>query len=199
MLAIKTQFGAMYDPEGKLFATLEKLKRQVRNISEDVEESTRAALETEVRNFQAEALLANPLLDFPTLLLVKRRANPFLPSLPTNWASNCSLATTGYDNEIALLSPVREHGRLQTLYRPDGERFVGDVDLHFDGDRLLFSMPGDNGRWQVFEIRSDGTGLRQVTRGDQPDVDSYDACYLPSGKIMFCCTACFAGVPCVDL
>ncbi|MFH1268479.1 MAG: SUMF1/EgtB/PvdO family nonheme iron enzyme, partial [Planctomycetota bacterium] len=31
----------------------------------------------------------------------------------------------------------------------------------------------------------------------QPDVDSYDACYLPNGKILFTSTACFIGVPCV--
>jgi len=56
-------------------------------------------------------------------------------------------------------------------------------------------MPGDNGHWQVFEIRSDGSGLRQLT-GEQPDVDSYDACYLPNGKIVFTSTACFQAVPC---
>ena len=37
-------------------------------------------------------------------------------------------------------------GRLTTLYRPAGGRFVGDVDLNFDADRLLFSMPEENGR-----------------------------------------------------
>ena len=57
-------------------------------------------------------------------------------------------------------------------------------------------MPGTNNRWQIFEIRADGTGLRQLT-GREPDVDSYDACYLPSGKIVFTSTACFVGVPCV--
>jgi hypothetical protein len=27
-------------------------------------------------------------------------------------------------------------------------------------------------------------------------VDSYDACYLPDGRIVFCGSACFQGVPC---
>lgn len=39
--------------------------------------------------------------------------------------------------------------------------------------------------------------LRQVTRGLETDVDNYDACYLPSGNIIFSSTACFKGVPCV--
>lgn len=30
-----------------------------------------------------------------------------------------------------------------------------------------------NGPWQVIEIRTDGSGLRQLT-GEQPDVGSYD-------------------------
>ncbi|MBP88053.1 MAG: hypothetical protein CMJ64_15235 [Planctomycetaceae bacterium] len=144
-----------------------------------------------------EALLANPLLDFDQLAVVKRRANPFVPDLPMNWANNSSIAANESDNEIAILSPVGSGCELTTLFKPDGRRFVGDVDLHFDGDRLLFSMPGSHDQWQVFEIRTDGSGLRQVTRGDQTDVDNFDACYLPNGKVMFCSTAVFAGVPCV--
>ena len=44
-----------------------------------------------------------------------------------------------------------------TFYRPQGGKFVGDVDLHFDADRMLFSSVGTHGRWNVFEIRADGT------------------------------------------
>lgn len=58
-------------------------------------------------------------------------------------------------------------------------------------------MPGGHNRWQIWEIRSDGTGLRQVTLGEEPDADNYDACYLPDGRIVFCSTRCFQGVPCV--
>ncbi len=150
-----------------------------------------------VKTLRREALLANPLLDFERLLIVKRRANPFVPDLPLNWANNSSLAANEYDNELAILSPLGSGCELTTLFQPDGRKFVGDVDLHSSGRRLLFSMPGSHGRWQVFEIQTDGGGLRQLTRGEQEDVDNFDACYLPNGKIMFCSTAVFAGVPCV--
>jgi len=73
---------------------------------------------------------------------------------------------------------------------------VTDVDLHWDGDRLLFSMPGSHGDWHVFEIGADGQRLRQVTPGDQPGVHYYDACYLPDGRIAFISTAALQGVPC---
>ena len=58
---------------------------------------------------------------------------------------------------------------------------MGDVDLNYDADKLLFSSIGSHNHWQVFEIRMDGTGLRQVTPSDEPDIDSYDAS-LPAGQ-----------------
>ena len=104
------------------------------------------------------------------------------------------LKQTAYDNEIAVLSPVRPGGELHTLYRPDGRRFVGEIDLHYDAERLLFTMP--NGQtWQIHEIGVDGSGLRQVSR-EEPDVDNFDGCYLPDGRIVFASTASFTGVPC---
>jgi len=147
------------------------------------------------RALRDEALLANPLLDFDRLLLVKRGANKL--GLPMNYQGNCSLDPAGYDNEIAVLSPVRPDGAMTTLYRPQGGRFVGDVDLHFDADRLLFSTTVDGGRWRIFEAGTNGAAPRQVPLIDEPDVDNYDACHLPDGRIMFTSTAPFTGVPCV--
>ena len=69
--------------------------------------------------------------------------------------------------------------------------------LDFDADKLLFSMPGKHRRWQVWEVQTDGGGLRQVTPGDEPDVDNYDPCYLPDGRILFTSNRAFHGVPCV--
>ena len=151
-----------------------------------------------------EALLANPLLDFDRLLLVDHDEKDIAVGgpgrsrgLPMNYEGNSSIEPTGYDNQISVLSPVRPEGKLSTLFRPEGGRFVGDVDLDFDADRLLFSMPGSELLWQVFEIRSDGSGLRQLPLIDQPNVDNYDGCYLPDGNVLFTSSACFAGVPCV--
>ena len=144
---------------------------------------------------QEQALLANPLLDFDGLMLIERGQGRL--GLPANWQSNSSLPTTGYDNRLAVLSPVGADGRLSTLYRPEGGRFIGDVDLHFHGERMLFSMPGSNGRWQIFEMDVDGSNLRELPLINQPDVDNYDACYLPDGRVVFSSTAPFVGVPCV--
>ncbi len=195
-------FGPRYPQGDKYLSQLDMLSKRWRELDEKLRqgqlsvEAERKAVEQALAALAREALLANPLLDFDRLLLVQRGEKSPMLGLPYNWQSNSCLPKTGYDDQIAVLSPVRPEGKLSTLFKPDGGRFVGDVDLDFDAEKLLFSMPGSNDRWQVFEIRVDGTGLRQLT-GEQPDVDSYDACYLPSGKILFTSTACFIGVPCV--
>jgi len=149
----------------------------------------------DLASLEREALLDNPLLDFEELLVVKRTADSPQLGLPQNWQSNASLPPTGYHNAIMVLSGLSPDGQWTVLHEPPEGRFVGDVDLEFDARRLLFSSPGANDRWQVFEIGVDGSGLRQLT-GDQPDVDSYDACYLPDGKIAFTSSAYFNSVAC---
>lgn len=149
----------------------------------------------DIVKFQYEALLANPLLDFDKLLFVKRKDADRL-GLPANWQGNCSLPRNGYDDEICVLLPVGPEGETSILYKPEKDVFVGDVDLNFDADKMLFSSIGTNNRWHVFEIEADGTGLRQLTP-QEGDIDNYDACYLPDGKIIFDSSCTFHGVPCV--
>ena len=185
------------------------LARAAKGAEADIEAVER--LLADFDRLRREALLANPLLDFDRLLLVRRtpHGDPRMPigtgygvgeyiGLPRQSSKhNPGIERPmDWDNEIALLSPVRPEGRLATLYKPDGRRLITDLDLHWDARRLLFSMPGSQNKWQVFEIGADGKGLRQVTPGDQPDVHNYNACYLPNGKIAFISTAPLQGVPC---
>ena len=149
----------------------------------------------EVICLQRDALLANPLLDFDQLFLVKRREG--MLGLPQNWQGNCAISSKEYDNEISLLSYKKEAATPVTFYGPKDKSFVGNLMLHFDGGKMLFAMPGSYNRWQIWEIGVDGKGLRQVTPGTESDVDNYDACYLPNEKIVFASTRCFQGVPCV--
>ncbi|HNS20846.1 MAG TPA: SUMF1/EgtB/PvdO family nonheme iron enzyme [Sedimentisphaerales bacterium] len=144
------------------------------------------------------ALLSNPLLEFEKVLVVKRRSLSGETTgaelgLPSNDRCNSSLQREGYDNEIAVLSLARPDAELTTLYRPAGGGYVGEMDLHWDADRLLFTQ-SDAAKWKLWEIRVDGTGLRQVSRMPD-DVDSFDACYLPSGQIVFGSTASYQAVP----
>lgn len=144
-----------------------------------------------------EALLANPLMGFGKLLMIRRDAKSPNLGLPQNWVGNCSLPRTGYQDSISVLANPRAGGVPVPLFKPEKPLMLADVDLHFDGTRMLFSMIGSNNRWQVWEMKSDGSGLRQVTPGTENDVDNYDPCYLPGGKIIFASTRVFQGVPCV--
>lgn len=67
------------------------------------------------------------------------------------------------------------------------------MDLHWDADRLLFSQ-SDRTNWKLWEIRIDGTHVRQVSRMPD-DVDCFDACCLPNGQIVFGSIASWQGVP----
>ena len=145
---------------------------------------------------QRDALLDNPLLrDFSRILLIKRDARRL--GLPQNWEGNSSLPRAGYDNEIALLSAPWKRARLSTLYRPESGAFVGDLELHFDGDRLLFSMSDPDGPWAIYEMSLDAPTPTRLPLIDTPDVDNYEGCYLPDGNLIFASTAPFVGVPCV--
>ncbi len=141
------------------------------------------------------ALLANPLLKFGRLLLVKRSGKQL--GLTENWNSNSSMPTHGYENEIVTLSPVAPDGELKTLYKPDGGKFAGDLNLDFDAGRLLFSSIGTNGCWQVFEMNADGSNVHELPLIPDRDVHNYGGCYLPDGSVIFSSTAPFTGVPCV--
>ena len=186
---LTTTFGARY-PQGKAFAgRLSELEGRMAATGGNQEFTDALA------KLRSDALLANPLLDFERLLLVERDANKL--GLPQNWEGNSSLPRDGFNNRIAVLSPVRPNGEVRPLFSPDGGRFVGDVDLDFDAQRLIFSMPGDDGCWQVFEMAAEGGKPQPLPLIREPDVGNYDACYLPDGNIIFGSTAAFTGVPCV--
>jgi len=189
-------------PKGREFlqrlARLEKAHESLAATADMTPEETNrqiAKLTEAFRALRREALLANPLLGFGRLLLVRRSERNL--GLPANWQSNSSLPRSGFDNEIAILDDLKGEGKLTTVYRPANGSFVGDVDLHWDADRLLFSAVGSHKRWRIFELKLDGSEPRELPLINEPDVDNYDACYLPGGRILFTSTAPFVGVPCV--
>ena len=159
------------------------------------------AMQQRLRTIQREALLANPLLRFGRLLVVKRKIGPKDPGFPSNHECNSSLKRTGWDNEIAILSPIAPTGKLTTLYRPRDRGYVGEVDLHWDATRMLLSQ-SDRTSWKVWEMGVDPSAssgqagrVRQVSKMPD-DVDAFDPCYLPDGRIIFGSTASYQSVPC---
>jgi formylglycine-generating enzyme required for sulfatase activity len=187
-------------PAERYRARLDEFVRQLDAVKPEELDTPEAVqrlelLTTQFEAFRREVLLSNPLLDFGQILLVQRSGPG--NGLPANWQSNSQLRQKTFDDSIEILSLDNLDGETDTLFKPSGGLMVSDVDLHFDADRLMFSMMDANSRWQVWEINADGTGLRQITPSDPDDVDHYDSCYLPDGRIIFTSTACMIGVPCV--
>ncbi|NQT36281.1 MAG: SUMF1/EgtB/PvdO family nonheme iron enzyme [Planctomycetes bacterium] len=159
-----------------------------------------------ILDFKRRVLLANPVLDFDRILTV-RRIRPGTEGksdgscahvgLTSNWEVNTKIPKTGWDNSIGIVSLgiASLDGDFEPL--TTSTSFMGDLNLHFDAGKALFSFIGDNNTWQIFELNLRDQSTRQVSLGKHPDIDNFNACYLPDGKIIYTSTAGFQGVPCI--
>ncbi len=216
-------FAKRYTRGGQYLRRADAYEKRLPEIQKALQQGDERAVGevAEIVAFQRTALLANPLLDFDKLLVIKRKPwgdprrakgpnrgmGEFL-GLPQQsaWQLDRIRQPYGWENEIAVLSDLRAASpgntsscltpTLTTLYQPPTPRLISDIDLDYDAGKLTFSMPGSNYLWQIFEIDADGRNTRQISAGDQPDVHNFDGCYLPNGKIAFVSTAPMQGVPC---
>jgi len=108
-----------------------------------------------------------------------------------NWCSNPGKWEYGRGGRLCRLD--LQTGRTTVLV-DDPPGAVRDPQVHYDGRKILFSYrPGREHRFHLYEINSDGSGLRQLTDGPYDDIEPT---YLPDGRIMFCSTRCNRIVNC---
>lgn len=152
-------------------------------------------------------LLANPVLDVDKLIVgryklgdkARKVGPPSLGTQPNNWSNQTSASQKGFDAEIAELSNLRGEIASRTIYKPQHSSSLPDLLLHWDADRLLFTMAEpDDHHWQVYEVGVNGQNLKKLTDQKGEDLDFFDACYLPNGKIMASSNVGGQGVPCVS-
>jgi len=195
-------FGSRYPHGTKYLKRLNALEEALKLSGQD------PAARSGFLALQREAILANPLLDFDRLLLLKRgfpdpkvarRAMGGTLGVGTlNAHTSDDTPRQGHwDDSLVFLSNLRNDPKLSTLYQPGELESLIDPVLHFNADRLLFAKAGAHERnWRLWEIGVDGKGLRQVTPDDGNDVGHFDPCYLPDGRIIFASTAVYQGLPC---
>ena len=160
----------------------------------------------ETLKLKKEILLANPALDMDKIIVGRykigtsaRQVNPrALGTQSNNWSNQTSAPRGGFNAEIAELSNLRGELKSRTIFKPTNGSSVPDLKLHWDGERIMFSMVDTDGRWQVFEVKTDGTGLRKLIETPEKDLEFFDATYLPSGKIIAISNIGYNGVPCVN-
>ena len=184
-----------------VYGTGEDLLKQLAAVEQQVKaantEAARAAAGAAVRQLTDSLYLRNPGIDFKDLLVVKRMRNSH-SGLPQNWQGNSSIPLHGYANSIVSVPLARAPGAREKLIVTSSS-FLGDVDLDFDADRIAYSggVAGERG-WRIMETALDQplTSV-QKSPANMPDIDCYDPCYLPDGRMLFVATSGFHGVPCV--
>ncbi len=151
------------------------------------------------------ALLANPLLDFDQILMVRRTMDAKkarrdmhgeIGCIALNSHNHVTIRKDGWNNDIVRVSGLRGTPKLETVYRPADGKLVRDIELDFDAGRLLFTGVNANMCLALFACKPDGSGVTEVTPSDSPDVDWFDGCYLPDGRIIMLGTAAYQGLPC---
>ena len=199
---LNTTFGDRYQQGRGFIARLAELERQ-----EAAAASSPAFADT-VAKLRREALLANPLLDFDRLLVLKRgfpepvaarhAMGDALGVGSLNAHTSDDIPRAGHWNdELTVLSNLRGTPEVKRLFQPANRESLLDPVLHFDAQRLLFAKRGaKESHWRLWEIGVDGQGLRQVTPDDGEDIAHFDPCYLPDGRIIFASTAVYQGLPC---
>jgi len=81
-----------------------------------------------------------------------------------------------------------------TIILADPAGGIRDPQVHYDGRKILFSYrKGGEEQYHLFEINSDGTGLRRLTDGIYDDIEPT---YLPDGDIVFVSSRCKRWVNC---
>ncbi len=185
---LTTTYGEEYTGGKAFLARLEKIEATLEENKNDKE--ARQQLAELIR----EASLANPLLDFDEILVVRRKGEA---NRGLNAHTTTDVKPTGKDNELSVVSSLRGDIEVRSVYRHPNKGVIKHVDLYWSGDRIMFSSAGKTGRWAVLDVSREGEDLRELTPSDQPDVHWFDACYLPEENyIVTCSTAGMQGLPC---
>ncbi len=144
------------------------------------------------------ALLALPLLDADRLLAVRRGANNL--ALPTNWNNLRETDRQGLVNQIVTLTGLRAAPQIATVWQPPHAlAYAGDLQLHFDARRLMFTSNNAKGSYRVYELdlEKPAEPVREIAQIPDDDVDNYAGCWLADDNVIFLSTATMIGVPCV--
>ena len=124
-----------------------------------------------------------------------RRFNPsggssFNHDRPANWQGISSMPGPGrvYRSGIMKFSGTSSSSPAGRLLEDD--RWMGHLELDFSGERLMFTGnrfgKKEQRPWDVFELDLK-TGKKESLTAHMPaDTDSYNSCYLPDGRIIFC-------------
>ncbi len=170
-------------------AVLETLEAEAAGLS-----GADPTLYLRVREVKRSIVLANPVLDFDSLVFIDR------PYPQGNEWPHETRHRLGYmsvpGGRLLVLDGLGPDGALRQLMpQPPLHGNFWRFDLSFDASRVLFCfMPHNEKSFHLYEINVDGSSLRQLTDGIY---DDFDPIYLPDGHIMFSTTRGHTYVRCM--
>ena len=136
---------------------------------------------------QRRALLSHPVLREHPILFVTRRQYRVDHHNTATMFQVGEINVGSFEGGGALKTiHFGRGGAVETLLEaPEG--IIRDPEVHFDGERIVFSMRKNRaGAYNIYEIRNDGSGLRQLTHAER--VSDIDPLYLPDDSIVFSST-----------
>lgn len=137
----------------------------------------------------------NPLLAFDQLLIRKSTWTGFVP----NWYSNCARGKPRCNDELIVVDPKGPFTQdPKLLLAAPRNAFAGDLAMHWDADRFLFTGLSDSNVYQIFEHNLTTGRTRQVTPDMGPGIDNAEGCYVPDGSTLFVSNATMGGIPCIS-
>ena len=156
--------------------------------------------------YKKAILLGNPLLDHDKIVatrfvLGKQARNAMAPELGTqsnNWSNQESARRSGFNSEIVEISNLRGDMQMRSVYKPKNTSSIADLKLHWDGERVMFTSTMTDNRWNIHEVKLDGTGYQTLIENKEPDLEFYDGTYLPDGRLIAISNIGYQGVPCVS-
>jgi hypothetical protein len=171
---------------------LDALTNRLATLDDPTVETDAEKLLSEVRT----ALLSLPALKEAKLLLVKRGAKDL--ALPPNW-DNVRGGGRNLANEIVVMENLAGVPTTQTLIKPRKPNdYLGELALHWDAKRLMFSSQNEKGKMRVYEVNLDAPEkVIEMPQIPDDDVDNLAGCWLADDATLFLSTATMIGVPCV--
>ncbi|MDO5581665.1 MAG: SUMF1/EgtB/PvdO family nonheme iron enzyme [Planctomycetia bacterium] len=173
-------------------ARWEEFNKRIKASQSDPEAAFAVAKEYDA--FRREVLLSNPLLDFEKILVRKSKN----AGLVANWISNASRNRDAkYDASLVTLDLKDLNAPLKEIVKAPHDSFIGDISLHWDGNKCLVTALSDKKTWQIFECNLENGALKQITPDMGGDVNNVEGCYVPDGATIFISSASMMGVPCI--
>ena len=196
-----------YDSE-PLQPLMDELEHLVRSGFDDIYRMDQLAIQNAEKalSHKRTILLSNPLLNDDKIVATRfalgnRARSVMTPALGTqsnNWSNQQSARRVGFDAEIVELTGLRDNVNVRTVFKTENTASIADLKLHWDAERVMFTSLMPDRRWNVFEVKLDGTGFRHIIDTVEPELEFYDGVYLPDGRFIVNANLGYHGVPCVN-